>query len=189
MRGVSLAGSAKIGRDVLRSVCDVHVVDHAVEHSERGFGLVERDFMAGFVDAEEADCSEVSICLVGYSYHGMLVEHTVAVLPNLTELLSIDYELLVTGGSELFSMSVVDVERNSFSAEPVANVVGISVEQVHANSLVEQILEVLTEVGENEVSSVLELPVHYTISYVVRLRTSPSAHTSKCQSSQWCSSG
>lgn len=169
MRSVRLTGSAQISRDVLGAVCDVHVVDYAVEHGQRGFGLVEGDLVAGLVDAEEADCSEVSICLVGYSYHGILVEHTVAVLPDLAELLSIDYEFLVTSGSELFCVSVVDVERNGFSSKPVADVVGVSVEQVHANSLVEQVLKVLTEVGEDEVAGVLELPVHYTISCVVRL--------------------
>jgi hypothetical protein len=41
------------------------------------------------------------------------------------------------------------------------DVVSIAVEQVHANALVEQILEVLTEVRENEVTGVLELAIEY----------------------------
>lgn len=88
----------------------------------------------------------------------MLRRLTVSVLPDFTILRSVDREGLVSGGGELFGVRVVELERDGFAAEPVADVVGVAVEEVDAKTLVEQVLEVLAEVGVDEVACVLELP-------------------------------
>ena len=65
-------------------------------------------------------------------------------------------------------MRVVKLERDGFAAEPVADVVCVAVEEVDAQALVEQVLEILAEVGVDEVACVLELPgVSGEISFVV----------------------
>jgi hypothetical protein len=79
-------------------------------------------------------------------------------LPDLTVLGSVDGEGLVSGSGELLGVGVVECERDGFSAEPVADVVCVAVEEVDAKTLVEQVLEVLAEVGVDEVAGVLELP-------------------------------
>ena len=53
---------AQLGGDFLRSVGEVEARESALEHCQRGFGLVEGDFVAGFVDAEEADCFRGKFC-------------------------------------------------------------------------------------------------------------------------------
>jgi hypothetical protein len=79
-------------------------------------------------------------------------------LPDLAVLRSVHREGLVPGGGELLGVGVVECERDSLSAEPVANVVCVAVEEVDAKALIEQVLEVLAEVGVDEVTRVLELP-------------------------------
>lgn len=53
---VRLARGTEVLGDLFRSVGEVEVVQRAVEHLQGGLGLVEGDFVAGLVDAEEADC-------------------------------------------------------------------------------------------------------------------------------------
>jgi hypothetical protein len=102
---------------------------------------------------------------------------TVAILSDLAVFCSVYEEGLVTCGGELLCVGVVDLEGDGFTTEPVAcglvrkgfkgsgkkgrqtDVISIAVKQVHANALVKQIFEVLSEVRENEVTRVLELPV------------------------------
>jgi len=79
-------------------------------------------------------------------------------LPDLAVLGSVDGEGLVSGGGELLRVRVVELERDGFAAEPVADVVCVAVEEVDAETLVEQVLEVLAEVGVDEIACVLELP-------------------------------
>ena len=79
-------------------------------------------------------------------------------MPDLAVLRSVHREGLVPGGGELLGVGVVECERDGFSAEPVADVVCVAVEEVDAKTLVEQVLEVLAEVGVDEVAGVLELP-------------------------------
>jgi hypothetical protein len=79
-------------------------------------------------------------------------------LPDLAVFSSVDGERLVSGGGELLGVGVVQCERDGFTAEPVTDVVCVAVEEVDAKALVEQVLEVLAEVGVDEVARVLELP-------------------------------
>ena len=68
---------------------EVHVAEHPAEQGQRGEGLVKGDFVAGFVDPQEAE---------------------VAVLPHLAVLGAIDYKGCVVCGSELCRVSVIDLE-------------------------------------------------------------------------------
>jgi hypothetical protein len=61
--GVTL--SDQLSSNLLRAVGEVEARESALEHGQRGLGLVEGDFVAGFVDAEEADCWDL---LVKYSF-------------------------------------------------------------------------------------------------------------------------
>jgi hypothetical protein len=49
----------KVRRDFLEACADIEMLEYTLEHRERGLGLVEGNFVAGFVDAEEADCEGV----------------------------------------------------------------------------------------------------------------------------------
>jgi hypothetical protein len=66
--GVSRVGvtlSDQLSSNLLRAVGEVEARESALEHGQRGLGLVEGDFVAGFVDAEEADWGRL---LVKYSF-------------------------------------------------------------------------------------------------------------------------
>lgn len=65
------------------------------------------------------------------------LQRTVSVLPDFTVLGSVDGEGLVSGGSELFGVRVVERERDGLSSEPVANIVCVTIEEVDAKALVE----------------------------------------------------
>ena len=85
---------------------------------------------------------------------------TIAVLPDLTVFGAIDHERLVASSRELLSVGVVDLERDGLATEPVADIISITVEERDAQALVKQVLEILAEVGEDEVAGVLELPAN-----------------------------
>jgi hypothetical protein len=61
--GVTL--SDQLSSNLLGAVGEVEACESALEHGQRGLGLVEGDFVAGLVDAEEADCWDL---LVKYSF-------------------------------------------------------------------------------------------------------------------------
>jgi len=61
MSSLGIALSAQLSCHLLRAVGEVEARERALEHGQRGFGLVEGDFVAGFVDAEEADCVQVLV--------------------------------------------------------------------------------------------------------------------------------
>ena len=62
--GVSRLGvtlGAQLGGDLLCAVGEVEARERALEHGQRGLGLVEGDFVACLVDAEEADCGHLLV--------------------------------------------------------------------------------------------------------------------------------
>ena len=98
---------AIIGRDILLPRGDVLEAEHALEHLEGGFGLVEGDLVAGFVDAGEGE---------------------IAVLADFAVLGAGDREGGVAGFGEVGGVGVVDAEGGGFAAEPVADVVGVAID-------------------------------------------------------------
>jgi hypothetical protein len=74
---------------------------------------------------------------------------------------------------------VIDLKRYGLAAKPIADVISIAVEEIYTHSLVKQILEVLTEVREDEVSRVLELVVDIAVGCrVVEVDTNGILHVS-----------
>lgn len=71
-------------------------------------------------------------------------------------LLSIHDERRVIGGAEFCAVGVVDGEGDSLAAKPVADVVGVTVEQGYADGVVEDHLEIREEVGVGEVAGLLK---------------------------------
>lgn len=139
MSGVRGAISGEVASHGHSAVGDVDVVDGAVEQGESGLGLVVRDFVAGFVDAREAE---------------------VAVFLRLAVLDAVIREGDVAGGGELGRVGVVERVGDRFAAEPVADVVRVAVEKVHPHAQVEDCLQVFEEVRVNEVTGVLEGPIY-----------------------------
>lgn len=85
--------------------------------------------MAGLVDTEEAE---------------------IAVFAHLAVLVAVDGEGHVAGLGELARVSEVELVGDGFAAEPVADVVGVAVEEADADAVVDNYLEVFDEdrVGE-----------------------------------------
>lgn len=88
-------------------------------------------------------------------------------MANLAVLSSIDDEWSISCCSELSSVCVVHLQRNCFTTEPVADVIGIAMVQVDSDTLVKQILEVQHEVWIDKVSGVLELEVDVAVRFGV----------------------
>lgn len=121
------------------SICNNHMIQHALEVLETGFRLVIRDLVAGLV------------------YPG---EGEVSVFTDLAVLDAVDEEGRVARGAEGSGACEVDGERDGFAAEPVADVVCVAVEERDADAVGENLLEVLDEVGEDKIAGLLEPARH-----------------------------
>lgn len=97
------------------------MVDDTIKGSEGAFGLVKGDFMAGFIHAQEGE---------------------LAVLADFAVLGAVDDEGSVTGGVEFLGVSVVEGEGDGLAAEPVADVICVSVDEGDADAVVQDLLEV-----------------------------------------------
>lgn len=89
-------------------------------------------------------------------------ERKVAVLPHLAVLDAARHEGHVAGGGELRFMRVVHGEGDGLAAEPVADVVGVAVDERDAHAVVEDVLEVGDELRVDEVARVGEARVDQT---------------------------
>ena len=125
---------------------EVDVAEHAGEGGEGADGLVKGHFVAGFVHAQEAE---------------------VAVLAHLAVLGAVDDEGRVAGGAELGRVDVVDLEGDGLAAEPVADVVGVAVDQGYPDGIVEDCFEVGEEIGIDEVARLLECIVDVVVRFCV----------------------
>jgi len=105
MRSIRAPYTRQIRRHHLGAICDIPVIQSAVEHGESGLGLVVRDFVTGLVNAEEAE---------------------VAVLTHFAVFGAVDGEGLVARGGEFGAVGVVESQRDCLAAEPVADVVGVA---------------------------------------------------------------
>lgn len=103
---------------------DIPTIQHAFEEREAGAGLVEGDLVAGLVDAEEVE---------------------VAVLAHGAVLGAVDDEGDVSRFRKLGRVGEVELVGDGLAAEPVADVVGVAVEEAHAHAVVDDQLEVVDE--------------------------------------------
>jgi hypothetical protein len=90
-------------------------------------------------------------------------KHTVTILPDFTVFRSVDNKWFVTSSGKLLRMRVINLERYRLAAEPIADVISITIKKIYTHSLVKKILEILAEVREDEVSCVLELIVDIAV--------------------------
>lgn len=125
-------GAVRAG-DLRRPQRQVHAAQHPPEVRETRLGLVVRHFVAGLVDAQEAE---------------------VAVLAHLSVVGAVDEEWCVARGSELVRVGVVDGQGDGFAAEPVADVICVAVDERNAHRVVEDHFEVGDEVWVGEVAGI-----------------------------------
>ena len=114
---------------------DIPTKESPVEQLQRSRRLVVGDFMAGLVDTGEGEVAE----LAGFA-----------------ELDAIDEEGRVACFAEVGAVGVVHGEGDGFAAEPVADVVCVAVNEGDADGEAEEGLEVVDEVGPDEVAGLLE---------------------------------
>lgn len=91
----------------------------------------------------------------------------VAILARLAVLLSVNKEGSVPGGLELLAVLVLGGEGDGLAAEPVADVISVTVDQGDAHGAGEDILQVLEEVGPDEVTGLLEGEVDLVVGHGV----------------------
>ena len=89
----------------------------------------------------------------------------IPILSHFTVFFSVDDERCVISSTELCAVGVVDGEGDGFPAEPVADIIGITVEEGDADGVVEDHLKVRKEVGIGEVTSLLEGVVHVVVGF------------------------
>lgn len=135
MRSLRGAVGLILGPDLDVALGDVPAVDGTVEELQSSDGLVVWDLVAGLVDAGEGE---------------------VAVLAGLTVLDAVDGHGGVARSAEIGCVGVVRCEGDGFSAEPVADVVGVTVNEGDTDGESEDLLEVVEEVGPDEVTRLLE---------------------------------
>jgi len=109
--------------------------ERPVEDLQRRDGLVVRHLVARLVDTGEGE---------------------VAVLARLAVLDAVDDQGRVARGAELGRVFVVGGQGDGLAAEPVADVVGVAVDEGDADGELEELLEVVDEVGPDKVAGLLE---------------------------------
>ena len=128
--------------NLLRPRRDVKHIDRAIENRKRRDRLIERHFVPALVDAGEGE---------------------VPVLARLAVLDSVDQHWGITRSVELGLVGVVRGETDRLAAEPVADVVGVAVDEGDADGGVEDRLQVVDEVRVDEVAGLLEGVVNLAI--------------------------
>lgn len=97
------------------------MIDDAIKRRQATNGLVKRHFVPGLVHAQETE---------------------LAVLAHFAVLGAVDDKGCVAGGVELFRVRVLQCETDGLAAEPIADVVGVTVDEGDADAVVEDALEV-----------------------------------------------
>lgn len=133
---------SQIRRNLLLPRRDIHAVDRPVEQRKRGLRLVVRDLVAGFVHAGEGE---------------------VAVLFRLAPLLAVGHHGGVARLAELRAVGVVQLHGDGLAAEPVADVVCVTVDQGDADAAVEDRFEILQKGLVDEVSGLLESEIYLKV--------------------------
>jgi hypothetical protein len=90
-------------------------------------------------------------------------EGEVAVFASLAVLHTVNEERRIAGGLELLAVLILGCEGDGLATEPVADVVGVTVNQGNAHGAGEDIFQILEEVGPDEVSGLLESKVDLVV--------------------------
>lgn len=86
-------------------------------------------------------------------------ETKVSILPYFTVFYTVHLEWCIAGSSELFGVLVVDIERNSLTTEPVADIIGIAVVQDYSYTRIDYIAKVSDEFTIDKITSLLECEI------------------------------
>lgn len=142
MRRIRASTCRQIRRQRHHPIRQIEVVDSAVEEGQRCQRLIIRNLMSRFVDPHERE---------------------IAVLADLAIFGSVDSEGRVARGAELCGVGVVESKGNGLTAEPIADVICVSVVHTHAQTGGEQHLDVFKEIRVNEIASLLECVVDVVV--------------------------
>lgn len=142
MRRVRIAIGTVHARQLLTARGYIPIAQHPPEELQAGQRLVKGHLMPGLVDPQETE---------------------VAVLPHLTIFVAVDDEGGIPGGGEFRFVGVIHREGDGLAAEPVADVVGVAVEERHPHGVVEDHLQVFDEVRVGEVARHLECIAHVVV--------------------------
>lgn len=142
VRRLGRAVGAVIGTNLGSALGNVPTEKSAVEELQRRDRLIIGDLVTGLVHASEGK---------------------VTILAGLAILDAVDHHWSVTGGTELLSMCVVHREGNGLATEPVADVVGVTVDEGHADGQLEDLLQIFEEIGPDEVAGLLEGVVYIVV--------------------------
>ena len=111
------------------------MIDDAIKRRQATDRLVKRYFVPGLIHAQETE---------------------LAVLAHFAVLGAVDDKGGVAGGVEFFRVRVLQCEGDGLAAEPVADVVSITVDEGDTNAVVEDALEIGFEDRVDEVACGLE---------------------------------
>jgi hypothetical protein len=142
MCGCCCAVGHIVGSDFFGTCSNVEAADCSIEESESSNWLVVWDFVSRFVDSSERE---------------------VAVLSCLTVLNTVDLHWGVASFAELGCTWMISSETDCLSAEPVADIVGVTVDKRHSHRAVQDHLEVFDEIWIYKVASLLEGVVYLVI--------------------------
>ena len=135
MRGLRLPIRSIVLINLNRALSNIPSIERPVKQLQGRDGLIKRHLMASLVDPREGE---------------------VAILAGFSILDSVHGHGGVSRGPELVSVRVVRGEGNGLSAKPVADVVCVAVDEGDADGQVEDLFEVVDEVGPDEVTGLLE---------------------------------
>ena len=127
-----------VRRHGLGPISNIQMLNRSREQRQRRFRLVKRHLVPCLVDAREAE---------------------IARLARFTQFLAVDSHGRVPCGAEGIRVGVVDLQRDGLAAEPVANVVGVTVVEGYRDAGVEDVREVRKKAVVDEVACLLERPV------------------------------
>lgn len=122
------------------------MVKHTSEKLKAREGLIKRHFMAGLVNSEEAE---------------------VAVLAHLAVFLALDNERNVACLGKLGLVGKVELLGDGFTAKPIADVIGVAIEETNADTVVDDNLEVVDKDWVSEVAGASKRVVNVTIGFRV----------------------
>lgn len=145
MSRIRITPSAVHPRQLLTTRGYVPVPQHPPEEFQAGQWLVKGHLVPSLVDPQETE---------------------VAVLPDFAIFVAIDDKGGIAGSCKLLFVGVIHGEGNGFATEPIADVVGVAVEESDPHGGVEDHLQIFDEIWIGKVARHLEGIAHV----VVRLR-------------------
>lgn len=143
------------------SSSQIPIAQNTLEHLQTRLGLIKWHFMPRLVNPHEAEFTILSHFAIFGSVH---------------------HEGSIAGLAKFMAVCVVDGERDGLATKPIANEIGVTIEERDADSFVEKVLEVFHKVRINKVAGFLEGIVYIGIGFcVIQLDTQRLLNVRKVQ--------